>query len=214
MTVAVCLSASLLGPSRGHAVRKAAIHRGGSTDGHGRDTRGGGGWTICLEWAALRSMRRGRATRLQTGRHTFRSGGQIHGHPSTHSPDNSMGTLRSSPSRVRPGNGRAPRYSTHLDRSDATSSSNLVISFRGRSHTIRSPSLTCFQDDVLAGVFCLVLSRQPYAGGLAHYGSTDMVDATQAARVRTSRRAPCSGGQLHRHPRAHPPAPQMSLLQR
>ena len=62
--------------------------------------------------------------------------------------------------------------------------------------------------------FCLVLSRQPYAGGLAHYGSTDMVDATQAARVRTSRRAPCSGGQLHRRPRAHPPAPQMSLLQR
>ena len=155
-----------------------------------------------------------RDTRLQTGRHTLRSGGQIHGHPSTHSPDNSMGTLRSSPSRVRPGNGRAPRYSTHLDRSDATRSSNLVIGFRGRSHTIRSPSLTCFQDDVLAGVFCLVLSRQPYAGGLAHYGSTDMVDATQAARVRTSRRAPCSGGQLHRHPLAHPPAPQMSLLQR
>ena len=100
-----------------------------------------------------------RDTRLQTGRHTLRSGGQIHGHPSTHSPANSMGTLRSSPSRVRPGNGRAPRYSTHLDRSDATSSSNLVISFRGRSHTIHSPSLTCFQDDVLAGVSCLVLSR-------------------------------------------------------
>ena len=99
------------------------------------------------------------STRLQTGRHTLRSGGQIHGHPSTHSPANSMGTLRSSPSRVRPGNGRAPRYSTHLDRSDATSSSNLVISFRGRSHTIHSPSLTCFQDDVLAGVSCLVLSR-------------------------------------------------------
>ena len=97
MTVAVCLSASLLGPSRGHAVRKAAIHRGGSTGGHGRDTRGGGGWTICLEWAALRSMRGGRANRLQTGRHTLRSGGQIHGHPSTHSPANSMGTLRSSP---------------------------------------------------------------------------------------------------------------------
>ena len=46
------------------------------------------------------------------------------------------------------------------------SSSNLVISFRGRSHIIHSPSPTCFPD-------C--------AGGLVHYCSTDMVDATQAA---------------------------------
>ena len=37
------------------------------------------------------------AARLQTSRHTLCRGGQLHGHPSTHSPANSTDTLRSSP---------------------------------------------------------------------------------------------------------------------
>ena len=123
--------------------------------------------------------------RLQTGRHTLCRGGQIHGHPSTHSPANSTDTLRSSPSRARPGNGRTPGCSAHLDRSDVTTSSNnLVIGFRGRSHTIHSPSPTCFPDDVLAGsrttasLAWLTLPKLPECGRVAarHAEADDYTD--------------------------------------
>ena len=44
-------------------------------------------------------------------------------------------------------------------------------------------------------------------GGLAYYSLIGKIDITQAARLRTSRRTLCRGGQLHGHPSARSPAP-------